>query len=93
MIYLGEQTAARVKYAQKAFCYLNKKLFGSFSSSKPDGYKCEQNDCDVCSINFHVLDLGAFNDFIKPYLSDIISVRWTCNKKLDFKLSDYAASF
>lgn len=74
MIYLGEQTDARVKYTQKAFCYINKKLYGSFSSSNPDGYQCVQNDCDVCSIKFHVLDLGSFNDFIKPYLSNIISV-------------------
>lgn len=75
MIYLGDQTEARTKYVYKAYCYLNKKLFGSYSTSTSGGYKCKVKDCEICSIGFKKIDLNTFNSFIKPYISEILNVR------------------
>lgn len=75
MIYLGVQIDANKKYSAKAYCYLNKKLFGSYSRTNPGGYQCKVEDCDICRIGFQEISLSPFDDFIKPYLKDIINVR------------------
>ncbi|RXG15009.1 hypothetical protein DSM03_104167 [Leeuwenhoekiella aestuarii] len=75
MIYLGEQNETRIMYSQKAYCYLNKKLFGSYSKDNKEGYKCKLDVCDICSKGFHQLSLGVFKNFIKPYLFEILNVQ------------------
>ena len=86
MIYLGEQTEAKKRYISKAYCYINKKLFGSYSNTNSGGYKCEVKECEICNIGFHKIDLKTFNDFIKPYVWEILNVRPENMLKLEAKL-------
>lgn len=55
-------------------CWLSKKILGNKSKKNKSGYKCEDNECEVCRTNLHKVNLSekSVNFFTSKKIDDLI---------------------
>jgi len=76
MIYLGEQTEALDKFYSIVECWIKSKQLGRKKKSNPNGYKCSNSICSVCTRDLKKIEgHNQFFDFIIPRLDQIIKVK------------------